>query len=280
MGGRFGYALRHALYRRKMGPGTVPQSGNSEWPRLFSIMFVSQDESPGESNSIPGSIQCNPPSRDRKYLPLVVWLPVEAAVLPPIKEFRRSGPMSGSKWRPGTVDAHSLLQKRGPIQDGMPATRRRAMKREMRHNLLHLMFGALLAVGAGIGSGCATIVHLGSNEGLMIKSEPAGAKVVIDGADRGVTPLEVEVERKKSHTVVLSMDGYKETTQKVESGLSWWLAGNAVFGGVIGLVVDVLSGGGYTIEPSAINLKLENAAVATMDVPLGSLTSSTGTLAQ
>lgn len=86
-----------------MGPGTVPQSGNSEWPRLFSIMFVSQDESPGESNSIPGSIQSNPPSRDRKYLPLVVWLPVEAAVLPPIKEFRRSGPMSGSKWRPARL---------------------------------------------------------------------------------------------------------------------------------------------------------------------------------
>jgi len=154
------------------------------------------------------------------------------------------------------------------------------MKRGRSEKLVHLVLGAVLVAGSGIASGCATIVHLGSNEGLMIKSEPAGAKVVIDGADRGVTPLEVEVERKRSHTVVLSMGGYRETTQKVESGLSWWLAGNAVFGGVIGLVVDVLGGGGYTIEPSTIDLKLENAAVATVDVPLGSLTSSTGTLAQ
>ena len=55
----------------------------------------------------------------------------------------------------------------------------------------------LLALGS-IVSGCATIVHLGGNEELNVSSEPAGAKVVIDGTERGVTPLATKVERKKT----------------------------------------------------------------------------------
>jgi len=150
----------------------------------------------------------------------------------------------------------------------------------MNHDLMQIILGAVLVLGVGGMSGCATIVHLGSTEDLNIKSEPAGAKVVVDGADRGVTPLEVEVERKRPHTVVISMDGYKESTQRIESSKSWWLWGNAVFGGLIGLIVDLMNGGGYTLDPDDVKVNLERTATAAPVAPLGSLTSSTGTFSQ
>lgn len=123
-------------------------------------------------------------------------------------------------------------------------------------------------------SGCATIVHLGGNEELNVSSEPAGAKVVIDGSEPGVTPLATKVERKKDHSVVLMKEGFEENQSKVESHISWWVAGNIILGGLVGILVDVLSGGGYTIEPDAVAVTLkpvEGIAVS----PAPSLTSLT-----
>ena len=114
----------------------------------------------------------------------------------------------------------------------------------------------LLALSSVV-SGCATIVHLGGNEELNVSSEPAGAKVVIDGTERGVTPLATKVERKKDHAVVLTKEGFEENQSRVESHLSWWVAGNVILGGLVGILVDVLSGGGYTIEPDAVAVTLK-----------------------
>ncbi|MFO0774344.1 MAG: PEGA domain-containing protein [Nitrospiraceae bacterium] len=124
-------------------------------------------------------------------------------------------------------------------------------------------------------SGCATIIHMGGSEDLDIKSNPPGATVVVDGAGRGVTPMTVDVERKKDHTVVLTKDGYQEQTVKVDHGVSWWLLGNAVFGGIIGLVVDLVSGGGYSLDPSDINVSLTSTGTA-QQMSLGELTAREG----
>lgn len=125
-------------------------------------------------------------------------------------------------------------------------------------------------------SGCATIVHLGGNEELNVSSEPAGAKVVIDGTERGVTPLATKVERKKDHVVVLTKEGFEENQSRVESHLSWWVAGNVILGGLVGILVDVLSGGGYTIEPDAVAVTLKpiEGVAASAAPPLSSLTQS------
>ncbi|MBX3339936.1 MAG: PEGA domain-containing protein, partial [Nitrospira sp.] len=85
---------------------------------------------------------------------------------------------------------------------------------------------AALAIVGMITSGCATIVHLGSSEELNVSSEPSGATVLIDGTERGVTPLATKVERKKDHAVVLTKEGFEESQSRVESHISWWVAGN------------------------------------------------------
>lgn len=57
-----------------------------------------------------------------------------------------------------------------------------------------LMAARVVVGGCALLSGCATIVHL-----VELRTErtlePAGAKVVIDGAERGVSLMTVKVER-------------------------------------------------------------------------------------
>jgi len=121
----------------------------------------------------------------------------------------------------------------------------------------------ILFVGvSGSASGCATIVHLGGSEELNVTSEPPMAKVIVDGAERGVTPIAVKVERKQTHKVLVSKEGYEESQTSVESKLSWWMAGNVIFGGIIGFLVDVLSGGGYTIDPDKVSVTLNPSSTA------------------
>lgn len=139
-----------------------------------------------------------------------------------------------------------------------------------------LLSAPLLLAAYAMLSGCATIVHLGGSEEINVSSEPAGAKVVIDGTQLGVTPLATKVERKKDHAIVLTKEGFQETQTKVESHLSWWVAGNALVGGLVGILVDVLSGGGYTLEPDAVavNLKPAEGITASPAPSLSSLTQS------
>ncbi len=135
---------------------------------------------------------------------------------------------------------------------------------------------AALAIVGMMTSGCATIVHLGSDEELSVSSEPSGAKVVIDGTERGMTPLATKVERKKDHAVVLTKEGFEESQSRVESHISSWIAGNVIFGGLVGILVDVMSGGGYTIEPDkvAVTLKPVEGGGSSPAPSLSSLTQS------
>ena len=146
----------------------------------------------------------------------------------------------------------------------------------MRVMTIRAILTTFLLALSSVVSGCATIVHLGGNEELNVSSEPAGAKVAIDGTERGVTPLATKVERKKDHAVVLTKEGFEENQSRVESHLSWWVAGNVILGGLVGILVDVLSGGGYTIEPDAVAVTLKPIeGVATSAAPsLSSLTQS------
>ena len=146
----------------------------------------------------------------------------------------------------------------------------------MRVMTIRAILTTFLLALSSVVSGCATIVHLGGNEELNVSSEPAGAKVVIDGTERGVTPLATKVERKKDHAVVLTKEGFEENQSRVESHLSWWVAGNVILGGLVGILLDVLSGGGYTIEPDAVAVTLKPVeGIAVSPAPsLSSLTQS------
>ena len=51
---------------------------------------------------------------------------------------------------------------------------------------------------------------------LVVRSEPAGARVEVDGADRGETPLEIRVEPGRPHRVRAALAGHDDAETSVE----------------------------------------------------------------
>lgn len=113
--------------------------------------------------------------------------------------------------------------------------------------------------------GCGTIVH-GSSQTVMISSEPAGATVKIDNGMTLTTPSSVKLERKKDYVVQISKEGFQTQTIPLNSVLSGWLAGNIIFGGIIGGGVDAATGAAYTLTPEKISISLTPLAPGQADI--------------
>lgn len=104
-------------------------------------------------------------------------------------------------------------------------------------------------------SSCATIMN-GSTQKIGISSSPTGANVIVDNQPRGITPLFVDLKRKDTHLVRMEKPGFDLFETAITRHISGWVWGNIVFGGLIGLVVDAISGGIHRLEPEQIHATL------------------------
>lgn len=118
---------------------------------------------------------------------------------------------------------------------------------------------ALLALTA-----CGTIMQ-GSTQQLSISSSPSSAAVTIDGMERGTTPIVADLTRKDTHTIHIEAEGYQPYELAVSRSVSGWVAGNIVFGGIIGLAVDAITGGMYKLTPDQVQATLDGSEVAVTD---------------
>jgi uncharacterized protein YceK len=115
-------------------------------------------------------------------------------------------------------------------------------------------FIALTLVAASL-SGCATIMH-GGNQPVGISSNPSGAQVFVDNQVVGVTPVTATLARKDHHTVRVEMPGYAPYEMKLTRGMSGWVWGNLVIGGIPGLAIDAITGALYKLTPTEVNASL------------------------
>ncbi|MFP5439267.1 MAG: PEGA domain-containing protein [Bacteroidia bacterium] len=107
-------------------------------------------------------------------------------------------------------------------------------------------------------SSCATIVS-GSKQEVKFTSSPANADIVVDGNFEARTPATVKLVRKKAHTVVIRLTGYKDYEVKLERKFNAWYIGNIGFGGIIGLIVDPITGAMYKLTPKEVKAELGQA---------------------
>lgn len=116
-------------------------------------------------------------------------------------------------------------------------------------------------------TGCSTVVN-GKRQALTVNSNPPGAAFAVDGFS-GVTPGTVEVERgRPNHTVAISKPGYQSTEVTVGRRVSPWVAGNILVGGLIGLVVDLGTGGAYSLQTDQVQADLEPVYGASRGSPI------------
>jgi hypothetical protein len=113
-----------------------------------------------------------------------------------------------------------------------------------------------------LSSGCATITR-GTEQDLAVESDPAGATVTLSNGMKGTTPTSFKVKRKDSLTVTVQKPGYKATTvqviPKVSDNGAAGMAGNLLFGGIIGVGVDAANGATKDLTPNPVKVTLEKA---------------------
>lgn len=115
--------------------------------------------------------------------------------------------------------------------------------------------GVVIGVAAIATVGCASIMH-GTTQKVGISSSPTGATVTIDNKSYGSTPLFADLNRGEVHIVTIEMAGYAKSQLTLTKSLSGWVWGNILFGGLIGLGVDAISGGLYNLSPEQLNAEL------------------------
>lgn len=125
----------------------------------------------------------------------------------------------------------------------------------------------LSAVALFMLSGCATIFN-GTEEDLTIRSNPMKAKVVVVNAKNnmpfweGKTPATVTVPKKNEYMVQVSMPGYKPAEVYVSQSLELnWTLASFFCTGLVGIVVDFVTGGMWNLSPTEINITLKTAMV-------------------
>ena len=118
-----------------------------------------------------------------------------------------------------------------------------------------LAVAALVAAVPLALGGCASILHGGAQD-VSIASQPSGASVSVDNLAVGKTPVVAKLKRKDKHTIVVSLDGYQPFELTTTRSTSGWVWGNILFGGLIGLAVDLSTGGAYKVNPAQVNAAL------------------------
>ena len=120
-----------------------------------------------------------------------------------------------------------------------------------------------MLAGALALSACASIIH-GTSQDIGISSSPTGAQITVDNQTGAMTPYVAKLSRKDNHIVKISMDGYAPAELTLTKTVSGWVWGNIVFGGLIGLGVDAISGGLYNLTPNQLQATLarEGASIA------------------
>jgi len=111
-------------------------------------------------------------------------------------------------------------------------------------------------------SSCATIIS-GSRQVVKINSNPKSAKVYINEVEVGTTPLEKNLKRNQEYNILIKLDGYQPYETLLEKKFNAWYLGNILIGGVIGLVVDPITGAMYKLSPEELNANLEDKMVFT-----------------
>lgn len=103
---------------------------------------------------------------------------------------------------------------------------------------------------------CATIMN-GSKQDVGFASDPAGAKVTVDGVSLGITPLTVSLTRRQPHTVSIEGDGYPLFETQILRKISAW-AFNPWY---LFLPVDYLSGGLFKLTPARLQVSLADGRI-------------------
>ena len=114
---------------------------------------------------------------------------------------------------------------------------------------------------------CATVLRGTTHQFPIVSDIPA--KVKITGKNDGqvievTAPTRLQLKRKQDYIVEVSAEGYASQTFQIVSkmDLGWLIIGDILIaGGIVGLIVDVVDGAAYTLNPKELNIKFQDQSL-------------------
>jgi hypothetical protein len=115
---------------------------------------------------------------------------------------------------------------------------------------------ACLALG-----GCASVFDSKDQSTISVDSNPQGALVRLNGADKGTTPVEFVVSDKEVYELSVTHEGQTRQIQLTRSIGAVWIVVDILFG-LIPVIVDAITGNWYEVGPDKIFIDFTAGAPA------------------
>jgi hypothetical protein len=124
-----------------------------------------------------------------------------------------------------------------------------------------------VALIASLVTGCATIMAGGPDK-VPVTSSPSGAQVFVDNQLVGATPTVVILDRGRSQgNIRIEAAGYEPVVMTRVKTINGWFWANLCIGGVIGIVIDLVTGDVKRFDDSGISVALVPSAGAPAPMP-------------
>ena len=122
------------------------------------------------------------------------------------------------------------------------------------------------SAGLGLGllifavSGCATIMA-GGPDHIPVATNPPGATVFVDNVPVGQTPMMVTLDRARNTGMIrIEAPGFMPVTLVRNKSINGWFWANLCIGGVIGIVVDLVTGDIKAFDDTPVSIGLMPAS--------------------
>lgn len=111
---------------------------------------------------------------------------------------------------------------------------------------------------------CATIMNP-DMVNVPVTTTPPSAKLVINGQEYR-SPATVQAPRGKGDFKLhIEKEGYEPIDIMLTQSPDGWLWGNVLFGGLIGLAVDFITGDAYDFDPEYVSVELQKSHISLRD---------------
>jgi hypothetical protein len=112
----------------------------------------------------------------------------------------------------------------------------------------------VMAMTIMLTTSCASILT-GSKRKVMFETDPPGAKIFVNGFEKGQTPIQLKV--KAEDRIDFKLDNYKEKVVVMDSKFNLVSILNGI--SIIGWGIDALSGSLKRVDTKYVKVTLENS---------------------
>lgn len=101
------------------------------------------------------------------------------------------------------------------------------------------------------------------------RTNPSDVVVTVNGQEKGGTPLIVDLKGKVKYTIQIKLDEYENYKTTITRKVNGWVRGDIFFGRLVGLAVDIVSGGLYKLTPKQISTSLKESDMSPINTEEG-----------